>query len=42
MKIYVIRYGQTNWYFYEIVEKGELPPENLKNCEIREYKIMEK
>lgn len=42
MKLYVIRYGQTNWYFYEIVEKGELPPENFENCEIREYEIMEK
>ncbi len=21
---------------------GDLPPENLKNCEIREYEIMEK
>lgn len=24
-------------YFYGINENGDLPPENLKNCEIREY-----
>ena len=24
-------------YFYGIGEDGDLPPENLKNCEIREY-----
>ena len=29
-------------YFYGIDENGDLPPENLKNCEIREYEIMEK
>ena len=29
-------------YIYGIDEKGDLPPENLKNCEIREYEIMEK
>lgn len=29
-------------YFYGIDENGNLPPENLKNCEIREYEIMEK
>lgn len=26
-------------YFYGIDECGELPPENLKNCEIREYEF---
>lgn len=26
-------------YFYGLDEKGNLPPENLKNCEIREYSI---
>ena len=26
-------------YFYGIEENGELPPENLKNCEIREYEF---
>ncbi len=26
-------------YFYGIDEYGELPPENLKNCEIREYEF---
>lgn len=25
-------------YFYGISENGDLPPENLKNCEIREYR----
>ena len=29
-------------YFYGIDENGDLLPENLKNCEIREYEIMEK
>lgn len=29
-------------YLYGIDENGDLPPENLKNCEIREYEIMEK
>ena len=29
-------------YFYGIDENGDLQPENLKNCEIREYEIMEK
>ncbi len=28
-------------YFYGIDENGELPPENLKNCEIREYELKE-
>lgn len=26
-------------YFYGIDKDGELPPENLKNCEIREYEF---
>lgn len=26
-------------YFYGIDKTGELPPENLKNCEIREYEF---
>lgn len=26
-------------YFYGIDKNGELPPENLKNCEIREYEL---
>ena len=26
-------------YFYGIEKNGELPPENLKNCEIREYEF---
>lgn len=26
-------------YFYGIDKQGELPPEDLKNCEIREYKF---
>lgn len=26
-------------YFYGVNQNGNLPPENLKNCEIREYKF---